>query len=116
MSPCICRSVNSLQCPFINPTVLLALATVISMFYDQDKSFETITPRFLIKGTHSSSLSSKLYVFLFNFFLEVRITLFDYGIVKHSLKSPCQPQCIVRPNLLGGHFDGGIIDVSVFNP
>jgi 3-mercaptopyruvate sulfurtransferase SseA len=32
------------------------------------------------------------------------------------LKSHCQPQCIVRPNLLGGHFNGGIIDVSVFNP
>jgi hypothetical protein len=27
-----------------------------------------------------------------------------------------QPQCIARPNLLGGHFYGGIIDVSVFNP
>ena len=35
---------------------------------------------------------------------------------KASLKSHCQPQCTARPNLLGGHFNGGIIDVSVFNP
>ena len=38
------------------------------------------------------------------------------NMVVHDLKSHCQPQCIVRPNLLGGHFNGGIIDVSVFNP
>jgi hypothetical protein len=36
--------------------------------------------------------------------------------VLNGLKSHCQPQCIVRPNLLGGHFNGGIIDVSIFNP
>jgi hypothetical protein len=36
--------------------------------------------------------------------------------VLNGLKSHCPPKCIVRPNLLGGHFNGGIIDVSVFNP
>jgi hypothetical protein len=40
----------------------------------------------------------------------------QFASVLSPLKSHCQPQCIVRPNLLGGHFNGGIIDVSVFNP
>ena len=47
----------SLQILLISPSVLLALETMLSMCFDQDKSLDIITPRSLMYGICSSTLS-----------------------------------------------------------
>jgi hypothetical protein len=71
------RSGNSLHTLLTRPSVLLALPTILSIYLDHDKSFDTVTPRSIVKGTQSNDWLSMVYTAsLINvFFLEMFVTL-----------------------------------------
>jgi hypothetical protein len=69
---------------------------------------------FLVCWKRNTPLVYKIWVRVFLSLLYILVWVEEF--IYSTLKSHWQPQCIVRPKLLGGHFNGGIIDVSVFNP